>query len=47
MRERASSIGASLELSSQVGRGTRVRASLIHADEGDTDSQPESQPSRV
>jgi signal transduction histidine kinase len=29
MRERASSIGATLELSSQVGRGTRVRCSLI------------------
>ena len=39
MRERASSIGATLELSSQVGRGTRVRASLIHADESDGDRQ--------
>ena len=29
MRERASSIGATLEMSSQVGRGTRVRCSLI------------------
>ncbi len=47
MRERASSIGASLELSSQVGRGTRVRASLIHADDGDSDSSAESQTSRV
>ncbi len=38
MRERASSIGATLELSSQVGRGTRVRASLIQAD--DVEAQP-------
>jgi signal transduction histidine kinase len=29
MRERASSIGATLEMSSQLGRGTRVRCSLI------------------
>jgi signal transduction histidine kinase len=36
MRERASSIGATLELSSQVGRGTRVRCSLIQADESET-----------
>jgi signal transduction histidine kinase len=35
MRERASSIGATLELSSQVGRGTRVRCSLIQADTSD------------
>ncbi len=31
MRERASSIGATLELSSEVGRGTRVRCSLIQS----------------
>ncbi len=36
MRERASSIGATLELSSQVGRGTRVRCSLIQADESES-----------
>jgi signal transduction histidine kinase len=47
MRERASSIGASLDLSSQVGRGTRVRASLIHADESDSDPRPMTEPSRV
>jgi len=35
MRERASSIGATLELSSQVGRGTRVRCSLIHSTDED------------
>jgi len=29
MRERASSVGATLELTSQVGKGTRVRCSLI------------------
>ncbi len=50
MRERASSIGATLELSSQVGRGTRVRASLIHADGTDgADNEPStsSEPTRV
>ncbi len=47
MRERASSIGATLELSSQVGRGTHVRASLIHADESDGDQRSASEPSRV
>ncbi len=31
MRERASSIGASLDLASQVGKGTRVRCTLIRA----------------
>jgi len=35
MRERASSIGATLELSSQVGRGTRVRCSLIQSTDAD------------
>jgi signal transduction histidine kinase len=35
MRERASSIGATLELSSEVGRGTRVRCSLIQSTEGE------------
>ena len=39
MRERASSIGATLELSSQVGRGTRVRCSLIDATPGDSRRQ--------
>ena len=29
MRERASSIGATLDITSQPGKGTRVRASLI------------------
>lgn len=29
MRERASSVGATLELTSQIGKGTRVRCSLI------------------
>jgi len=33
MRERASSIGASLEVTSQVGRGTRVRCSLVQGAE--------------
>jgi signal transduction histidine kinase len=42
MRERASSIGASLELSSQVGRGTRVRCSLIQTD--DSDAKPRTEP---
>jgi signal transduction histidine kinase len=36
MRERASSIGATLDISSQVGRGTRVRASLIQPDNAET-----------
>jgi signal transduction histidine kinase len=40
MRERASSIGATLELSSQVGRGTRVRCSLIQADTSDGSIAP-------
>lgn len=31
MRERASSIGATLELTSQLGKGTRVRCSLIRS----------------
>ena len=31
MRERASSIGASLEITSQEGAGTRVRATLLRA----------------
>jgi len=35
MRERASSIGATLELSSQVSKGTRVRVSLIQSVEGE------------
>ena len=45
MRERASSIGATLELSSQVGRGTRVRCSLIQPI--DEDSRRLSTPARV
>jgi len=35
MRERASSIGATLELSSQVSKGTRVRVSLIQLVDGE------------
>lgn len=31
MRERASSIGATLEITSQLGKGTRVRCSLIRS----------------
>jgi signal transduction histidine kinase len=38
MRERASSIGATLELSSQVSKGTRVRASLIQSTDADRQS---------
>jgi signal transduction histidine kinase len=41
MRERASSIGATLEMSSQVGRGTRVRCSLIQST-GDDARRPTS-----
>ena len=47
MRERASSIGATLELSSQVGRGTRVRCSLIQADEGEAPAAMASGSSRT
>jgi len=35
MRERASSIGATLELSSQVSKGTRVRVGLIQSVDGE------------
>ena len=35
MRERASSIGATLEVTSQPGKGTRVRCSLIRTDPDD------------
>jgi signal transduction histidine kinase len=31
MRERASSIGATLEITSHIGKGTRVRCSLIRS----------------
>jgi signal transduction histidine kinase len=31
MRERASSIGATLDLTSQMGKGTRVRCSLVRS----------------
>jgi signal transduction histidine kinase len=47
MRERASSIGATLELSSQVGRGTRVRCTLIQSDNGQDQAAPSSVPSRA
>jgi signal transduction histidine kinase len=47
MRERASSIGATLELSSQVGRGTRVRCSLIQTDQSQAQPPQGSVPSRV
>ncbi len=42
MRERASSIGATLELSSEVGRGTRVRCSLIQSADSDRRSSASS-----
>ena len=32
MRERASSIGATLDITSQEGKGTRVRCSLLRAE---------------
>jgi signal transduction histidine kinase len=38
MRERASSIGASLEILSAPGRGTRVRCSLNPNENGDSGS---------
>jgi signal transduction histidine kinase len=37
MRERASSIGATLELTSKPDKGTRVRCSLIRSSDGSTD----------
>jgi signal transduction histidine kinase len=38
MRERASSIGASLELTSEPGKGTRVRCTLLRAQHGESAS---------
>ncbi len=40
MRERASSIGATLDLTSQPGKGARVRCSLIHPSQTSDDLRP-------
>jgi signal transduction histidine kinase len=40
MRERASSIGATLEITSQPGKGTRVRCSLIRSHDDEESTRP-------
>ena len=46
MRERASSIGASLEITSEEGKGTRVRCSLHRVEEPRAGS-PEVEPASI
>jgi signal transduction histidine kinase len=46
MRERASSIGASLEITSEEGKGTRVRCSLHRAEQPKT-GRPEVAPAAI
>jgi len=47
MRERASSIGATLEVMSEEGKGTRVRCSLQRADEPPAPKPPKIQPATL